>query len=168
MGRLHHIRHHGRFYSAVLAGLALWLTALALHWPLPPLAGGDAFFLIYLALMGRFALGVTPEGLRRRASVEDEGIPLIILLALAAVVLSLAAIFALLGRPDAPDPAELSLAVVSVPLGWLMLHTILASTMRTCSTRRKARMWAMPVASIFPTPESRRRGTSSISRSSSA
>ena len=126
MGRLRHIRHHGRFYSAALAGLALWLTALALHWPLPPLAGGDAFFLIYLALMGRFALGVTPEGLRRRASVEDEGIPLIILLALAAVVLSLAAIFALLGRPDAPDPAELSLAVVSVPLGWLMLHTILA------------------------------------------
>ena len=126
MGGLQHIRHHGRFYCAALAGLALWLAALALHWPLPPLVGGDAFFLIYLALMGRFALGMTPEGLRRRASFEDEGIPLIILLALAAVVLSLAAIFALLGRPDSPDPSELSLAVVSVPLGWLMLHTILA------------------------------------------
>ena len=123
---LQHIRHHGRFYCAALAGLALWLAARALHWPLPPLVGGDAFFLIYLALMARFALGITPEGLRRRASVEDEGIPLIILLALAAVVLSLAAIFALLNRSDAPQPVDLSLAVASVPLGWLMLHTILA------------------------------------------
>ncbi|HJT11922.1 MAG TPA: DUF1345 domain-containing protein [Dongiaceae bacterium] len=123
---LQHIRHHGRFYCAALIGLALWLAARVLHWPLPPLVGGDAFFLIYLALMARFALGITPEGLRRRASVEDEGIPLIILLALAAVVLSLAAIFALLNRNDAPEPVELSLAVASVPLGWLMLHTIAA------------------------------------------
>jgi len=123
---LRHFRHHGRFYSAGLAGLALWLMAWRLHWPLPPLISGDAFFLVYLALMARFALRMTPEGLRRHASVEDEGIPLIILLALAAVVLSLAAIFGLLNRSGVPDPAELSLAVVSVPLGWLMLHTVLA------------------------------------------
>jgi len=121
-----HIRHHGRFYLAAVAGIAVWLAVWVLRWPLPPLIGGDAFFLIYLALMTRFALRITPEGLRQRASVEDEGIPLIILLALAAVVFSLAAIFALLNRAGDPDPAELSLAVASVPLGWLMLHTIAA------------------------------------------
>jgi uncharacterized membrane protein len=123
---LHHIRHHGRFYCAVLVGLALWLVAWAQQWPLPALVGGDAFFLAYLALMARFAIRITPEGLRRRAGVEDEGIPLIILLVLAAVVLSLAAIFGLLNRTGEPEPAELSLAIVSVPLGWLMLHTVLA------------------------------------------
>ena len=123
---LQHIRHHGRFYVAALAGLTLWLAAWALHWPLPPLVGGDAFFLMYLALMVRFTLWITPDGLRRRASVEDEGIPLIILLALAAVVLSLAAIFAQLAREGRPDALDLSLVIASVPLGWATLHTIAA------------------------------------------
>lgn len=123
---LRHIRHHGRFYCAALAGLALWLAAWALQWPLPPLVGGDTFFLIYLALMVRFALRITPDGLRRRAGIEDEGIPLIVLLALAAVVLSLVSIFALLARDGTPDPLELSLAIASVPLGWSTLHTIAA------------------------------------------
>ena len=123
---LQHIRHHGRFYCAALAGLALWLAASALRWPLPPLAGGDAFFLAYLALMVRFALWIMPDGLLRRASVADEGIPLIVLLALAAIVLSLAAIFALLAGEGRPDPWDLSLAIASVPLGWLTLHTIAA------------------------------------------
>jgi len=121
-----HVRHHGRFYLAAIAGIAIWLAAWSLPWPLPSLAGGDTFFLTYLALMTRFALRTTPEDLRRRASVEDEGMPLIVALALAAIVFSLVAIFSLLNRDGTPEPAELSLAVASVPLGWLMLHTIAA------------------------------------------
>jgi uncharacterized membrane protein len=120
-----HFKHHGRFYIAALAGVAASLATWALHGPMPPLSGGNAFFLVYLALMTRFAVRITPEGLRRRAGVEDEGIPLIALLALAAIVLSLAAIFSLLNRGE-PDPLELSFAVASVPLGWLTLHTIAA------------------------------------------
>jgi uncharacterized membrane protein len=126
MGGLQHIRHHGRFYSAALSGLALWLAAWVLHWPLPPLIGGDAFFLIYLALMVRFALQITPDGLRRRAGIEDEGIPLIVLLALGAIGMSLASIFGLLAGDGGPDPRTLSLAIASVPLGWSTLHTIAA------------------------------------------
>jgi uncharacterized membrane protein len=124
-----HVRHHGRFYLAAIAGVAVWLAATALSrpWPLPSLAGGDAFFLIYLALMTRFALRTTPDDLRRRASVEDEGMPLIVALALAAIVFSLLSIFSLLNRGNSTlDPAELALVIASVPLGWLMLHTIAA------------------------------------------
>lgn len=121
---LQHFHHHGRFYIAAFGGLALWLVAWMLHWPMPPLIGGDAFFVIYLALMLRFAAQITPDGLRRRAGVEDEGMPLIALLAVGAVVLSVVSIFALLAGD--PDPWELSLAVASVPLGWLTLHTIAA------------------------------------------
>lgn len=123
---IRHVRHHGRFYAAALAGLATWLAAWALRWPSPELAGGDVFFLAYLALMTRLALRITPDGLRRRAAVEDEGTPLIIVLASAAIILSLIAIFSLLRRAGQPDAAELSVAIASVPLGWLMLHTILA------------------------------------------
>jgi uncharacterized membrane protein len=121
---LQHFQHHGRFYIAAFGGLALWLAAWALHWQMPLLIGGDAFFVIYLALMLRFAAQITPDGLRRRAGVEDEGMPLIALLAFGAVVLSVVSIFALLARD--PDPWELSLAIASVPLGWLTLHTIAA------------------------------------------
>ena len=123
---LQHIRHHGRFYSAAVAGISLWLAAWALHWPLPPLVGGDAFFLIYLALMVRFALQITPDGLRRRAGIEDEGIPLIVLLALGAIGMSLASIFGLLAGNGGPDLSDLALAIASVPLGWSTLHTIAA------------------------------------------
>jgi uncharacterized membrane protein len=122
-----HIRHHGRFYLAALTGIAVWwLAGLWLPWPLPALIGGDAFFCIYLALMTRLAIRITPKGLRKRASEEDEGILLIVLLALAAIVFSLGSIFALLNRAATPGSAELGLAIASVPLGWLMLHTIAA------------------------------------------
>jgi uncharacterized membrane protein len=95
----------------------------------PAAAAADwrgSFFLIYLALMVRFALRITPDGLRRRAGIEDEGIPLIVLLALGAVGMSLASIFGLLTGNGGPDPWELSLAIASVPLGWSTLHTIVA------------------------------------------
>ena len=121
-----HIRHHGRFYLAALSGIAAWLAALSLPSPLPALIGGDAFFCIYLALMARLAMRITPEGLRKRASEEDEGILLIVFLALAAIVFSLASIFTLLNRAGDPGSTELGLAIASVPLGWLMLHTIAA------------------------------------------
>ncbi len=121
-----HIRHHGRFYLAALSGVAAWLAALSLPSPLPALIGGDAFFCIYLALMAHLAMRITPEGLRKRASEEDEGILLIVVLALAAIVFSLASIFTLLNRAAVPGSAELGLVIASVPLGWLMLHTIAA------------------------------------------
>src|SRR5262245_2927264 len=119
-----HIRHHGRFYLAALGGVAAWLAARSGHLPLPPLIGADAFFCIYLALMTRLAVNITPGGLRARASEEDEGILLIILLALAAVAVSLGSIFILLNQADGPSTVELVLAIATVPLGWLMLHTI--------------------------------------------
>ncbi|MEZ5832947.1 MAG: DUF1345 domain-containing protein [Dongiaceae bacterium] len=121
-----HIRHHGRFYLAAVAGVAAWLLAAWKTWPLPPLIGGDVFCVIYLVLMARFTLRITPKGLRRRAGVEDEGMPVIVLLALAAIVFSLIAIFSLLNSDRAPGATELSFAIASIPLGWLMLHTVAA------------------------------------------
>jgi hypothetical protein len=70
-----HIRHHGRFYLAALAGIAVWLAARFLPAPLPLLVGGDAFFLVYLALMTHFALRITPDGLRRRVRALSPAVP---------------------------------------------------------------------------------------------
>jgi uncharacterized membrane protein len=121
-----HIRHHGAFYVAVLAGILVWIVAWRLGWPIPPVLGGDAFFVIYLAFVAVMRVHMSPDDLRRHASEEDEGILIIILLAVAAIVFSLTAIFALLNQGGQPGSWQLVCAIASVPLGWLTLHTIAA------------------------------------------
>jgi uncharacterized membrane protein len=121
-----HVRHHGRFYLSALLGAIVWAVTGMLAQPLRFLVAGDAFFGVYLALTMTLEIGVTPETLRTRATAADEGIILIVVITLTAICFSLASIFALLNQNDKPDAARLVLAIVSVPLGWLMLHTIAA------------------------------------------
>ena len=88
--------------------------------------GGDVFFLSHLALMTVFAARVTPDGLRARAAEEDEGLPLILLLTLAAIVLNLSAIFVVLNSQAGGFGLSTLVALVSVPLGWAAVHTLAA------------------------------------------
>ena len=121
-----HIRHHGPFYVAIVAGVLVWIVAWRLGWAIPPVLGGDAFFIIYLAFVAAMRARMSPDDLRRHASEEDEGILVIVLLAVAAIVFSLVAIFALLNQGGQPGTWQLICAIASVPLGWLTLHTIAA------------------------------------------
>ena len=68
----------------------------------------------------------TPEAMRRRAAYADEGLPIILVLAIAAVASSLAGIFALVAEPTGVSALRLVLAIVNVVLGWVTLHTIAA------------------------------------------
>lgn len=89
-------------------------------------AAGDVFFVVYLALMWILALRLTPDDLRARAAVEDEGILLIGLLTLGALVVISVSLFAILNHKPAPGGVQLGMAIASVPLGWFMLHTAAA------------------------------------------
>ena len=117
-----HVRHHVPFYISASFGIAIWLSASvqapALRW----VAAGDGFFALYLMVAIVIAARATSADMRRRASFADAGIGLIILITLAAVVLSLASIFELLQQKL--GTVQLVLAVASVPLGWLTLHTV--------------------------------------------
>jgi uncharacterized membrane protein len=88
--------------------------------------GLDLFSLAYILLLISFAATVTPADLRRHAAIEDEGLPLILSLALAAVVISVGAIFLVLNAPGGPARVEAGLALTAVPLGWAMIHALLA------------------------------------------
>jgi uncharacterized membrane protein len=121
-----HLRHHWRFYLGALAGLVAGTAASLLSQPLPFVVGGDAFFVVYLVLMAWQAKGLTPAAMRRRATFEDEGMKLIALITGAAIVLSLGSLFLALRREDGPGALTLGLALASVPLGWLTLHTVAA------------------------------------------
>lgn len=115
-----------RFYAAALIGLAVGAACGFLSQPQPFVIGGDAFFAVYLVLMAWHAKDLTPHDLRRRATFEDEGMPLIALITVGAIGLSLGSLFTTLGRDDGPGTLGLALSLVSVPLGWLTLHTVAA------------------------------------------
>jgi len=84
------------------------------------------FFAAYLFLMTALVIGATPERLRQLAGLEDEGIVVIVLIAVAAIVVSLVLLFTLISQQPRPGTAQLVLALASAPLGWFMLHTIAA------------------------------------------
>lgn len=119
---------HRRFLAAFALGLmALVLShALILSLQMRLILAAGVFFAIYLALMGHFIRGVTPDRLRRRAEASDEGVALILVLALTAVAVSLTSIVFLLNGPGGGDPWERALALVVVPLGWASVHVVAA------------------------------------------
>lgn len=123
-----YLGHHKRFLGAGAFGLALYLLLpwTGLRGELRLVIAGDAFFLAYLAMMLRLSFVSSPDALRERARTEDEGIVLIAALTLLAIAFSLVSILTLLNKADGPDRVGLVLAILSVPLGWLMLHTMAA------------------------------------------
>ncbi|MDP3196059.1 DUF1345 domain-containing protein [Tabrizicola sp.] len=118
---------HGRFLTAfalgVAAGLAAWALSVSPVFAL--LTTVDAFFLIYLLLTARIVGQTGADDLRRHAEQEDEGVALILLLAVLAVGVSVTAIFLVLNADASGLVARLT-ALVSLPLGWATLHTLAA------------------------------------------
>jgi uncharacterized membrane protein len=119
---------HAKFLLAVGIGLAAGAVSLVapLSAAARALVAVDVFSFAYVLLLTGFAARVTPDDLRRHAAMEDEGLPLILILALAAVGISSAAIFLVLNAPGGPHHAEAGLALAAVPLSWAMIHALLA------------------------------------------
>ena len=121
-----HIRRHARFYFSAGLGLIVWWLTRSFIVPVRLSIAGDVFFGVYLLSIIDTTARVTPARMRERAVSKDEGIAVIVLLTLAAVSLSLASIFALLNAPEQPNRLHLMLSLISVPLGWTTLHTVMA------------------------------------------
>ena len=121
-----HFKRHYRFYAAIAVGIGAWLVSGELNLAPRQSVAGDAFFVSYLMMIFGLVRRFTPSDMRRRAESRDEGIALIVLMTMAAIVLSLDAIFSLLNSSVEKDVLRLVLAGISVPLGWTTLHTIMA------------------------------------------
>lgn len=121
-----HLRHHLRFYAALLLGVLLWLLlGRGNGAPLSVVVAGDGFFGLYLIWTAVLVRIATPDVMRRKADIEDEGMPLIAAITVIAIGLSVASIFSLLNQSDT-STLHLLLAIASVLLGWVTLHTIIA------------------------------------------
>jgi len=121
-----YISHHIRFYGCLLLGMLVYLLAGALSFPVRVLAAGDVFFLTYILSLAVMSVRITPEELDRKADVEDEGIAIVVLVSLALIAFCLFAIIQLLHHKGAPDWLALVLAAAGAPLGWFMLHMLMA------------------------------------------
>jgi uncharacterized membrane protein len=120
------LTRHVRFYGALAAGVAAWLAARRFGQDGAALAGGDFFYLVFLMLCVPL-LGQTPAALKQRARREDEGIVVVVLVTLATMGFFLVAVFAALNRKHGGvETPALALAAIGVPLGWCVLHTIMA------------------------------------------
>jgi uncharacterized membrane protein len=120
-------RRHGRFLLSFCLGLCAGLAAWALSFTpvFALLAGADFLFLTYLLLTVRIIGKTSPDDLRHHAEDDDEGVALILLLAGLAVLVSVAAIFLVLNADESSLGARLA-ALVSLPLGWATVHTLIA------------------------------------------
>jgi len=121
-----HLSHHVRFYTSALVGLAFFFLAPGLSPPVRLIAAGDTFFTVYLLAMAVLVAQITPTQLCRKAAEEDEGIFLVVAVALVIIGFCCAAIISVLNTRQGPAGATLVLALAGAPLGWLMLHTIAA------------------------------------------
>jgi uncharacterized membrane protein len=123
---------HRRLLISAAIGIAAALLLLAA--PITAvtrmLIGWDTGVLIYLgvvvALMVR---GATVAHMRNNAAAQDEGALAILILAAAAAIASMGAIFAELATVERGDPLYglyLALAIATVILSWAFIHTIFA------------------------------------------
>ncbi len=121
------LRRHGRFLLSFCLGLGAGLGGWALSFPpvFALLAGADVLFLTYLLLTARIVGQTSADDLRRHAEEEDEGVALILFLAGFAVLASVAAITIVLNADESSLYARLA-ALVSLPLGWATVHTLMA------------------------------------------
>lgn len=114
---------HFRFYSALACGLAVWAICYSLDLKAAPLAGGNIFYLVFLAFCIPL-LGQRSGDLKKRARGEDEGIAIVILIVLATMAFFSAAVFMALSGTH--ETLSLVLAMVGAPLGWFVLHMVMA------------------------------------------
>lgn len=121
-----HWHHHSRFYLSALFGVIVWASTWVLDERLRLVLAGDVFYAAYLISIGILAHRITLVDMRKRSSIEDEGIVLIIVIVLAVIAFSLVSLFGIFHQKQEANPLLLVLSVASVPLGWFTLHLVLA------------------------------------------
>ena len=121
------LSHHGRFYIALFCGvIAVAASVGALGLKAALLAGGDIFYLVFLTLCLVTIAGQTVQDLRERANGQDEGILIVLLITIATIGFFCEAVFTALNSKHGLNLPALVLALVGAPLGWLVLHTVMA------------------------------------------
>lgn len=119
------LRRHQRFILSFLLGLAAGLGLYHLETVDRLLTFSVTFNLCYLVLTAILMRRLTIDMLRGHADLDDEGMLLIVPLAMGSVAINLWAILQVT-HGDHVGWLRLGLALASVPLAWAMIHTVMA------------------------------------------
>lgn len=119
------LRHHRRFLIAVAIGFLGGLLAWGLPLNTRILFGADLFFVVYLLTTLRSLRRLTPQLLSSHCDDADEGLPLILLLALTGIGLSLFSVVQIMRDTGPPSVLNTGLALAAIPLGWATLHVVM-------------------------------------------
>lgn len=126
---LHAFRIRPRLVASILVGLGAGLVLpSALEGQTRLLVGWDVGVALYLGLTWSLMVQADVHGLRRRAAQHDEGEWTIILLAMAATLLSLVAIGVELHQAKVADASQLwrvAGAALTILMSWLFIHTVM-------------------------------------------
>jgi len=120
------LSRHGRFYIALGLGVATALLGHLAGFQAPLLAGGDVFYLVFLGLCLVMIAGQTASDLKRRAKTEDEGIVVVLFIIVATMGFFTYGVFTALNQKHGIEVLTLVLAGAGAPLGWAVLHTVMA------------------------------------------
>ena len=126
-----HVQSHPRLFGAGAAAILLYFllsgwagTATRL------LIAFDGGAVVFLASVWVMMATATPEGMRRRAELEDEGRYTVLILSLAAAIaILLTIVFVLHGLKDLPANQaglRVALAAATLLLSWFFMNTIFA------------------------------------------
>lgn len=120
------LRRHRRFLIAAFIGFLG--GALTWFWPGTTriLFGADLFFLVYLVSTLLALRKLTPDVLAHHCDDDDEGMPIILLIAMTGIGLSMFGIVQVMRDTGATSVLPTVLALASVPLGWTVLHGVMA------------------------------------------
>jgi uncharacterized membrane protein len=125
------VKARSRLFLCLLAGAVVGLL-LPENWrPVTrALIGWDVFTTLYLLLAAELMARSTPNTMRRRAQLQDEGRLVILVMTIATACASIGAIVAELGPVKNLEGfskhAHISLAVLTVVLSWLFVHLTFA------------------------------------------
>jgi uncharacterized membrane protein len=124
------LRGHVRLWVSLAIGLVVyWLVPANLPFSIRFLVGWDVGVIYYLAATVVVFARSTPNEIRYHSALHDEGAFGLLLLAVAATLVSLGAIFAeLAGGKQSPIGYgyDVTLAITTVVLSWMFIHTIFA------------------------------------------
>lgn len=123
-------RGHVRIWSAAVIGIAAYtLTPASLAPSARLLVGWDVGVVFYLIMVTVMMARARPSDIRYHSAMQDEGAFALLLLAVAASLVSFVAIFAeLVGISQAQSNYgfHIALALVTVALSWTFTHAIFA------------------------------------------
>lgn len=124
------LRAHLRLWIAIAIGLVVyWLMLNRPSFVSPFLVGWDAGVIYYIVATVVIMVRSTPNEIRYHSALHDEGAYGLLLLVVAATLVSLGAIFAELAgisKSQIGYGLDVTFAITTVVLSWIFIHTIFA------------------------------------------